>query len=84
MTPAELSTRSAVKSPSVRPFSGDAKTAIVEEVWEFATALVTTEDGRKLTPLQIFKETIDEMEDQGPANDSLKFLENTKQAIKEK
>ena len=30
------------------------------------------------------KETIDEMEDQGPAQESLKFLENTKQAVREK
>ena len=34
--------------------------------------------------LSFIKETIDEMEDQGPAKESLKFLENTKLAIKEK
>ena len=34
--------------------------------------------------LGFIKETIDEMEDQGPAKESLKFLENTKKAIREK
>ena len=34
--------------------------------------------------LSFIKETIDEMEDQGPAEASLKFLENTKLAIREK
>ena len=34
--------------------------------------------------LSFIKETVDEMEDQGPAAESLKFLENTKQAIREK
>ena len=34
--------------------------------------------------LSFIKETIDEMEDQGPAESSLKFLENTKTAIREK
>ena len=34
--------------------------------------------------LSFIKETIDEMEDRGPAEPSLKFLENTKQAVREK
>ena len=34
--------------------------------------------------LSFIKETIDEMEDQGPAEPSLKFLENTKLAVAEK
>lgn len=34
--------------------------------------------------LSFIKETVDEMEDQGPAESSLKFLENTKAAIREK
>ena len=34
--------------------------------------------------LSFIKETIDEMEDRGPAAASLQFLENTKQAVREK
>ena len=34
--------------------------------------------------LSFIKETVDEMEDQGPAGPSLKFLENTKLAVREK
>jgi len=34
--------------------------------------------------LSFIKETIDEMEDRGPAGPSLKFLENTKKAVRAK
>ena len=34
--------------------------------------------------LSFIKETVDEMEDRGPAEPSLKFLENTKAAVREK
>lgn len=34
--------------------------------------------------LSFIRETIDEMEDRGPAAASLQFLENTKQAVREK
>ena len=34
--------------------------------------------------LSFIRETIDEMEDRGPAAQSLQFLENTKQAVREK
>jgi len=34
--------------------------------------------------LSFIRETIEEMEDRGPAAASLQFLENTKQAIREK
>ena len=34
--------------------------------------------------LSFIRETIDEMEDKDPAEASLKFLENTKQAVREK
>lgn len=34
--------------------------------------------------MSFIKETVDEMEDRGPAEPSLKFLENTKIAVREK
>lgn len=43
---------------------------------------ITSEDLNTL--LGFIKETIDEMEDKGPAKESLQFLENTKDAIRRK